>query len=52
MPESNNDRAPSSGPDDEEKKVATMAIRLPILILLGLLLMFGMGVLALQMRGG
>lgn len=37
---------------DAERKVAAVAIRLPILILLAVLLMFGMGVLAMQMYGG
>jgi hypothetical protein len=51
MPErSEHDEGKSSQPDAEEKKVALMSIRLPILILLGVLLMFAMGVLATQMR--
>jgi hypothetical protein len=44
--------ADSDQPDAEEKKVATMAVRLPILILLAVLLMFGIGVLAMRMYGG
>jgi hypothetical protein len=35
--------------DAEEKKVATMAVRLPILIAVAVLLMFVIGVLAMQM---
>lgn len=46
------DSEQSHQPDAEEKKVAAVAIRLPILILLAVLLMFGMGVLAMQMYGG
>jgi hypothetical protein len=42
----------SDQPDTEDKKVAAMAIRLPILILAAILLMAGMGVLAMQMYGG
>jgi len=42
----------SDQPDTEDKKVAAMAIRLPILILVAILLMAGMGVLAVQMYGG
>jgi hypothetical protein len=35
--------------DPEEKKVVTMAIRLPIVILLGLLLMLAVGVAAMKL---
>jgi hypothetical protein len=42
----------SGQPDAEEKKVATMAVRLPILIAVAVLLMFAIGVLAMQMYGG
>ena len=39
-------------PDTENEKVAAMAIQLPIFILVAILLMVGMGVLAMQMYGG
>jgi hypothetical protein len=42
----------SGQPDAEERKVATMAVRLPILIAVAVLLMFAIGVLAMQMYGG
>ncbi len=37
-------------PDDQEKKVAMMAVRLPLLIFLAVALMFAMAVLAYWMH--
>ena len=50
--ESAHDDRQSHQPDAQEKQVATMAIRLPILVMLAVLLMFGVGLLAMQIHGG
>jgi hypothetical protein len=53
MPEkSNHDDEQDSGLDSQEKEVTTMAVRLPIVILVAVLLMLGAGLLAVQMHGG
>lgn len=39
-------------PDSQEKQVAAMAVRLPILIIVAVLLMLGAGLLAMYMHGG
>jgi hypothetical protein len=52
VPSDKHDNEEHTYPDAEEKKVATVAIRLPILILVALLLMLAMGVLAVKMHGG
>jgi uncharacterized Tic20 family protein len=50
--DSNHDDEQSSHLDSQEKEVTTMAVRLPIVILVAVLLMLGAGVLAVKMHGG